>query len=299
MTTKTPTRTRTRNTSIRKQPAAIVEAKGPSKRTIGLISAAAVVATGGLGLLLAKRTALLRRRRPSVARQVLEVVTSPPAIIGLSAAAGVALFRWQMARLFTEQTNYDLEKSVGADAVEIRHYSPQVVAETTVQAGNFREALDRGFQVLAEYIFGNNATGEHIEMTAPVTQMKAKPGDVTMNEDGSWVVRFAMPASYSMASLPSPLNHLVRLRALPARRVAALRYRGTFNGQDAEQMQLRLLANLKAQGLKPAHEIGFAGYDAPWTLPFLRRNEAWVELAQEHRAERHTPLQSPVTSLGL
>ena len=56
-------------------------------------------------------------------------------------------------------------------------------------------------------------------------------------------------------------------------------YKGTFNGEDNEQMQLRLLANLKAQGLKPAGLTGFAGYDAPSTLPFLRRNEAWVELA--------------------
>ena len=61
--------------------------------------------------------------------------------------------------------------------------------------------------------------------------------------------------------------------------MAALRYQGTFNADDSEQMQLRLLVNLKAQGLKPAGQTGFAGYDAPWTLPFLRRNEAWVELA--------------------
>ena len=100
-----------------------------------------------------------------------------------------------------------------------------------------------------------------------------------MQEDGSWLVRFVMPNTYSLASLPSPLNHEVRLRALPARRVAALRYKGTFNGDDTEQMQLRLLANLKARGLKPAGTAGFAGYDAPSTLPFLRRNEAWVELA--------------------
>lgn len=278
MTTKTATRTHTRSTT-RKQPTAIVEVKSNRKRNIGLVSAAAVLATGGLGVLLATRTKLISRRRPTLTQQVLAVVTSRPAIIGLSAAAGAALFRWQMARLFTEQSNYDLETSVGADEVEIRHYSPQVVAETTVHAENFRQALDRGFDVLAEYIFGNNATGEHIEMTAPVTQMKAKPADVAMQEDGSWVVRFAMPASSSLASLPSPLNHQVRLHALPARRVAALRYRGTFSGEETEQMQLRLLANLKAQGLKAASETGFAGYDAPWTLPFLRRNEAWVELA--------------------
>ena len=186
-----------------------------------------------------------------------------------------------MSRLFSEQATYDVETCVGPDEIEIRHYAPQVVAETTVRAENFREALDVGFATLAEYIFGRNATGEKIEMTAPVTQTREsrRHSDIAMNEDGTWLVRFVMPSSYSLASLPSPLNHEVRLRALPARRVAALRYSGTFNGEDSEQMQLRLLANLKTQGLKPAGETTFAGYDAPWTLPFLRRNEALVELA--------------------
>ncbi len=250
-----------------------------SKKSIGLISAGALLAAAGAGLYVATQTDLVQRRRVSPARSLLDALTKPPAIIGLGAALGLGLFRWQMARLFSEQANYDVETSVGPDEVEIRHYSPQTVAETTVRADTFRDALDIGFRVLAEYIFGHNATGERIEMTAPVTQIRERKTDLAMMQDGSYLVRFVMPDGYSLASLPSPLNHEVRLRALPARRVAALRYKGTFNGEDNEQMQLRLLANLKAQGLKPAGLTGFAGYDAPSTLPFLRRNEAWVELA--------------------
>ncbi len=268
--TKTVTRSRARKT------APVVESS-MSKRSLGLISASAVLASAGAGVLLATQTNLFRKR-PSKVRSLLSIFTKPSFLIGAGAVAGIGLFRWQMSRLFSEQANYDIETSVGPDEVEIRHYSAQVVAETTVAADDFREALDIGFAVLAEYIFGHNATGEEIAMTAPVTQTREKRTDIAMQEDGSWVVRFTMPATYSLASLPSPLNHEVRLRAMPARRVAALRYNGTFNAEESEQMQLRLLANLKTQGLKTAGEPAFAGYDAPWTLPFLRRNEALVEL---------------------
>lgn len=267
-----PTKPRARKTL---PPPPVVE----SRKSIGLISAGALLAAAGAGLYVATQTDLLQRRRVSPARTVLDALTKPPAIIGLGAALGLGLFRWQMARLFSEQANYELETFVGPDDVEIRHYTPQTVAETTVRADTFRDALDIGFRVLAEYIFGHNSTGEHIEMTAPVTQIRERKTDLAMQQDGSYLVRFVMPGTHSLASLPSPLNHEVRLRALPARRVAALRYKGTFNGEDTEQMQLRLLANLKTQGLKPAGLTGFAGYDAPTTLPFLRRNEAWVELA--------------------
>ncbi len=255
------------------------------RRTIAAVSGGALLAAGAL-VLLKTRTRLFEPKRPSVGRTILDVLTSPPTLIGFGGAVGLGLFRWQMGRLFAEQAIYNVESHVGPDEVEIRSYPPQVVAETVVQAETFRDALDKGFEVLADYIFGNNATGEEIEMTTPVTQTRQDlpkrdlPTDLTMNEDGSWLVRFKMPEGASLASLPSPLNHEVRLRALPARRVATLRYQGTFNDQETEQMQLRLLANLKTQGLKAAGEPGFAGYDAPWTLPFLRRNEAWVELQQ-------------------
>jgi len=276
MTTKTVTRSRARKTP------AVIEPEGMSKRSIGLISASAILASIGAGLYAAKRANLLpfTPKPPSAARSVLNVLTKPSVLIGLGAAAGLGLFRWQMSRLFSEQASYDVETCVGPDEVEIRHYAPQVVAETTVRTDTFREALDIGFATLAEYIFGHNATGEKIEMTAPVTQSReGRRSDIAMNEDGTWLVRFVMPGSSSLASLPSPLNHQVRLRAVPARRVAALRYSGTFNSEESEQMQLRLLANLKTQGLKPAGETTFAGYDAPWVLPFLRRNEALVDLA--------------------
>mgnify|MGYP000322967712 CR=1 FL=1 len=56
--------------------------------------------------------------------------------------------------------------------------------------------------------------GEAIAMTVPVTQ-QAKGGD--------WLVRFTMPASFTLATLPKPTDARIRLVAVPGRKVASLR----------------------------------------------------------------------------
>ena len=53
------------------------------------------------------------------------------------------------------------------DDYEIRRYDPFIVAEVDVP-GDSGDAGNRAFRILADYIFGNNAPGEKMRMTAPV-----------------------------------------------------------------------------------------------------------------------------------
>ncbi|RYI11678.1 MAG: heme-binding protein, partial [Acetobacteraceae bacterium] len=62
------------------------------------------------------------------------------------------------------------------DAREIRSYGPHLLAEVTV-SGSRSGAIQKGFRVLAGYIFGGNATGEKIAMTVPVAQTPETRGD--------------------------------------------------------------------------------------------------------------------------
>jgi hypothetical protein len=71
----------------------------------------------------------------------------------------------------------------------------------------------------------------------------------------------------------------VRLRAIPERLVAALPFRGNYDGGLPRQKREELLTRLEAAGLGVQGEASFAGYDPPSTLPALRRNEVMVELA--------------------
>ena len=56
---------------------------------------------------------------------------------------------------------------------EIRQYEPRVIAQTTIQ-NDFEQAIKEGFNLLAAYIFGQNATKTKIAMTAPVEQREEK-----------------------------------------------------------------------------------------------------------------------------
>jgi hypothetical protein len=167
---------------------------------------------------------------------------------------------------------------------EIRDYQTQVIAEVTV-SGNMDQASNRGFNPLAGYIFGGNAPRAKIAMTAPVTRQKgtqiAMTAPVTrQGGDGQWKIRFIMPAGSTLATMPRPNDPNVRLLEEPGRRFAVIKFSGVgaepiFNRKTAE-----LSAILSARRLVPVGKPVFASYDPPWTLPFMRRNEVWMELAK-------------------
>ena len=111
--------------------------------------------------------------------------------------------------------------------------------------------------------------GEKIAMTAPVGQ------EAVSNQ---WAVTFMMPTNYTIETLPEPTDEKVRLRPIPARRMAAVRYSGTWSRKRYERNLARLREWMKAQGLAAAGEPVWARYNAPFTPWFLRRNEILVPL---------------------
>ena len=52
--------------------------------------------------------------------------------------------------------------------IEIRQYPGYIQAEVTVDEKNYKSAIEKGFNLLAGYIFGNNISRQKIEMTTPV-----------------------------------------------------------------------------------------------------------------------------------
>lgn len=123
-------------------------------------------------------------------------------------------------------------------------------------------------------------------MTAPVTQQSseniAMTAPVTQQANGrSWNVRFVMPAKYSIETLPKPVNPQVALIELPATRVAAIRFSGLVNQNSLDQQEAKLRAYIAERGLIASNMPQYAFYDAPWTLPFMRRNEIMIEISSK------------------
>jgi hypothetical protein len=112
-------------------------------------------------------------------------------------------------------------------------------------------------------------TPTKIAMTAPVAQ---SPGA------GGFVVQFAMPAEWTLDTLPEPTDPAVRLRAVPGRTVAVIRYSGTWSQERYAKHLATLQDALTRTGLRWRGEPVWARYDPPWKPWFLRRNEIWLEL---------------------
>jgi len=171
--------------------------------------------------------------------------------------------------------------------IEVREYPPYLVAETEV-SGSREEAGNAGFRRLASYIFGKNKGEKKIAMTAPVAQqegariaMTAPVSQQARLEGGTstWVIQFMMPAEYSRDRLPEPLDPTIQFREVPARRVVALRYSGTWSEERYLEKLAELRSAMEKEGLRAVGEPVWARYDPPFMPWFLRTNEILVEIA--------------------
>jgi len=170
------------------------------------------------------------------------------------------------------------------DDFEVREYAPYIVAEVLVP-GPAEEAGNKGFRRLAAYIFGDNQGERKIAMTAPVSQTPAPvkiemTAPVALSEaaDG-YRVQFTMPATFTMETLPRPLDPQIRLRQMSAARYAVIRYSGFWSQDNYDDHLHKLQQAVAAAGLQTVGAPVYSRYDAPWVPWFMRRNEIWLPLA--------------------
>lgn len=204
----------------------------------------------------------------------------------------VAAFAGASCAVTTEQPKYRVLRRY--DDFEVRAYPALVVAETEVEATR-EEAGNLGFRRLAGYIFGKNQSEAKVAMTAPVTQAETSSseklpmtapvtqiqgtGTSTGAAQSQWTIRFMMPARYRLETLPRPLDPSVRLRRVPARVMAAIRYSGRWTSERCEEHLERLLQALRREHLEADGPPEWARYDPPFTPWFLRTNEVLIPIA--------------------
>jgi len=181
----------------------------------------------------------------------------------------------------TKTPDYEVLKH--DDPFELRRYGGYLTASVRVSAGDAAQAMNAGFNPLADYIFGNNRASDRISMTAPVTAGRACCQRIAMTtpvtaqgSDEEYVVSFTMPSGYSLETLPQPNNQAVEIEAVASHLAAVVRFGGRFNERKAAQAQADLDSWIVEQGLKATGQPIAAQYDAPWTPGFARRNEIMV-----------------------
>lgn len=180
-----------------------------------------------------------------------------------------------------EQTQYSVLKT--EKDYEIRLYPAHIVAQTTVQ-GSYQDALNKGFRIVAGYIFGGNIKKESIAMTAPVVEQKvsesiAMTTPVTADINGdSHTISFGMPKSYTLETLPTPKDERVKIVTIPEKKMAAIRFSWSRGSERVEEKKQELLQALSRDNIKTIGEPQYAGYDGPWTPPWMTRHEVLVEV---------------------
>ena len=169
----------------------------------------------------------------------------------------------------TEQPRYTVVQTLGN--LEVRDYPARLVAQTVV-AGSAMAARSGGFRRLAGFIFGGNRDRASIAMTAPVGQDQLPPGE--------WRISFVMPEKYTAGTLPKPTDPAVEIVSSPPQTIAVYRYTGAIDPASTAAAQRELLRLLEGSGWIAAGTPVTWFYDPPWTIPFLRRNEAAVPVAK-------------------
>ena len=210
-------------------------------------------------------------------------------MINILIAIVIIIGLWSILGFFSsrvEQADYNVLEI--KDGYEIREYPAHIVAQTTVK-GSYGESMGNGFRIVAGYIFGGNTKKESIAMTAPVVAQKVGGEKTSENiamtapvvatvEGDSQIISFGMPRSYTLETLPTPNDPRVKIVMIPTKKYAVLQFSGYRSDARVKNMQEKLVSALVRDGVATKGNTAYAGYNAPWTPPWMNRNEVLVEI---------------------
>jgi len=147
--------------------------------------------------------------------------------------------------------------------IEIRDYPSYIVAEVC-NSGERDKAANESFMILFDYISGKNIPNEKISMTVPVEQIK---------ENNNWKMSFVLPSKYTLETVPKPKDVRIKIYKQEASKRIVIRFSGFSSDSNLSKNKQKLDNYIKENGIKVKSEAIYAFYNAPFTLPFLRRNE--------------------------
>ena len=160
-----------------------------------------------------------------------------------------------------EEANYEIIKT--NEIYEIRKYSDLIVVETITSNEN------SGFRKLFNYISGANEKNQEIKMTAPVTQL---------TKNGNTFMQFYLPSKFNSETVPNPSNANVKISKMDAGFYAVIKYSGRNSEKNFIKHRDILEKELKKNNISILSSPIKAGYNSPFTLPMLRRNEAMYKI---------------------
>lgn len=167
---------------------------------------------------------------------------------------------------------------------EYRQYEPYRVSETIIVGARDADAASsEGFRRLFAYITGSNTSQSKISMTVPVSQGASEKISMTVPvqqsaADTGWRVSFMLPSQFTLETAPVPTDARVYVREVPGRLMVVLRFSGRWTESNYVEHEQELAGYVAAQSLSKAGTIERAAYNAPFSIPWFRRNEVMVAI---------------------
>ncbi len=172
-----------------------------------------------------------------------------------------------------------------AQNIELRHYE-QLILVSAPMGGDMDARKNAPFSKLFDYISGNNVSNTEVPMTAPVL-LSAETDDkgtkipmtapVFLEADGSsGSMSFVLPASYTLATTPKPLDPQLEISGISDVTYAVIQFSGFLNASNIERHRELLDKWIDSKGLETIGPYKAAGYNPPFTIPALRRNEVLI-----------------------
>ena len=181
-----------------------------------------------------------------------------------------------------EEPQYTVVQTDGE--FEYRQYEPYRVSETVIEgARNADAASSEGFRRLFAYISGANSSQSKISMTVPVSQGASEkiamtvPVQQSAAEEG-WRVSFMLPSEFTLETAPVPTDPRVYVREVPGRLMVVQKFSGRWTESNYGKHEQELTQYVAAAGLTTAGAVERAAYNAPFSIPWFRRNEVMVEI---------------------
>ena len=184
-----------------------------------------------------------------------------------------------------ETAPYRVLKSDSQQKIELRHYE-RLVLVSTPMVGGMDSGKNGAFYKLFGYISGKNTQGSEIAMTAPVFLDSASENtgvEIPMTapvfmEDAieQPTMSFVLPTSYTLDTAPTPQDPDVKLYEVIDYTVAVITFNGVLKRGNIDKHKALLETWIESEGYKIKGAYKAAGYNPPFTIPALRRNEVLI-----------------------
>ncbi len=161
-----------------------------------------------------------------------------------------------------EKLDYEVLGSV--DGVEIRKYQELLLATV------FGKSDTESFNILFNFISGQNEAGKKISMTAPVVSSVGKKEERFFT--------FVMPSKYDRKSLPKPVSPLVIIHVQENKIFAVLDFGGRATNKRTMKRREEFLGVISKRELKTRGGIFLMRYNSPFMPGPFRTNEIGIEL---------------------